>query len=153
MRTKPFVVCPTERGRALNVVGCGITVLASNEQTGSYEITFQAGPEGAGPPLHSHPWDEAFFVVQGQVQFVLDGKALNAVSGTLVHIPADTTHGFQFGPGGGQMLEMTGSGGAATKMFRALDAEVPAGPPDMHFLTDLLARHYVSLHAPDEATT
>jgi hypothetical protein len=41
--------------------------------TGSYEIFRQAGPEGAGPPPHSHPWEEAFYVIAGQVTFGVDG--------------------------------------------------------------------------------
>lgn len=151
MRTEPLVVRPRDRERALNVVGCGITVLASNERTGSYEITFQTGTEGMGPPPHSHPWDEAFFVVEGIVDFTLDGKAVHAEAGTLIHIPAGTRHGFTFGAGGGKMLELTGSGGGATRMFRAVDAEIPPGPPDVDLLVRLLARHQVSVHAPAAA--
>jgi quercetin dioxygenase-like cupin family protein len=148
MHTEPFVVHPQDRERSLSVVGCGVTVLASNEQTGSYEITLQTGPEGMGPPPHSHPWDEAFFVVEGNVHFVLDGQTRLAETGTLIHIPAGIIHAFQFGAGGGKLLEMTGSGGGATKMFRAVDAEVSPGPPDVGFLVQLLARHRVSVHAP-----
>jgi len=33
--------------QALNVVGEQITVLASGDQTGSYEVFHQAGPEGS----------------------------------------------------------------------------------------------------------
>ena len=42
-----------------------ITILADNSQTGSYEVYLHDAPEGAGPPPHSHPWDEAFYVMQG----------------------------------------------------------------------------------------
>ena len=148
MHTEPFVVRPQDRERSLNVLGTGVTVLASNDRTGSYEITFQTGPEGMGPPPHSHPWDEAFFVVEGNVHFVLDGQTQLAETGTLIHIPAGTIHGFQFAAGGGRLLEMTGSGGGATRMFRAVDAEIPPGSPDVGMLVQLLARHHVSVHAP-----
>ena len=151
MRTEPLVVRPQDRERALSVVGCGITVLASNERTGSYEITFQTGAEGMGPPPHNHPWDEAFFVVEGIVHFTLDGKEVHAEAGTLIHIPAGTSHGFAFGAGGGKMLELTGSGGGATRMFKAVDAEIPPGPPDVDLLVRVLARHQVSVHAPAAA--
>jgi hypothetical protein len=50
-----FVVTPETAPAPLNVVGEKITVLASGAQTGSYEIFRQAGPEGSGPPPHSHP--------------------------------------------------------------------------------------------------
>lgn len=149
MQTKPFLVRPQDRERSLNVVGCSVTVLASNDRTGSYEITLQTGPEGMGPPPHSHPWDEAFFVVEGNVHFTLDGRTLLAETGAMIHIPAGTIHGFRFAAGGGEMLEMTGSGGGASRTFRALDAQVPPGPPDVGFLVQLLARHQVRVHAAD----
>ena len=69
MTAQPFVVSPQDRTRSLSVVGEHITVLASAAQTGSYEIFFQAGPEGSGPPPHNHPWDEAFYVLHGEVAF------------------------------------------------------------------------------------
>jgi hypothetical protein len=53
----------------LNVVGEHITLLASAAATGSYEIFLQQGPEGSGPPPHNHPWDEAFYVTKGEIEF------------------------------------------------------------------------------------
>ena len=51
----------------LKIVGEEVIVLASGAQTGSYEIFRQAGPEGSGPPPHRHAWDEAFYVLDGEV--------------------------------------------------------------------------------------
>ena len=73
MSAQSVVVTPEDRPRGLNVVGEQITVLADGATTGSYEIFRQAGPEGAGPPPHSHPWEEAFYVIAGQVTFGVDG--------------------------------------------------------------------------------
>ena len=64
----PFIVTPDRAPRPLNVVGEKITVLASGAQTGGYEIFLQVGSEGSGPPPHSHPWDESFYVLaEGEV--------------------------------------------------------------------------------------
>jgi hypothetical protein len=52
------------------VFGEEITILADHAQTGSYEIYVHDAPEGVGPPPHSHPWDEAFYVIEGKVDFV-----------------------------------------------------------------------------------
>ena len=49
--------------------------------------------------------------------------------GTLVHVPAATMHGFRYGVGGGEMLELTGQGGFATQMFTVINKEIPPGPP------------------------
>src|SRR3546814_14727727 len=103
---EPFVVTPQESSRHLQVVGEEITVLASGGQTGSYEIFHQVGPENSGPPPHSHPWDEAFYVIRGEIAFGIDGREMLAAPGTLVHLPAGTTHWFRFGRDGGEMISM-----------------------------------------------
>ena len=69
MNAKAFVVTPMNRPQELNVVGEHITVLASGVATGGYEIFLQEGPESSGPPPHSHPWDESFYVVKGKIEF------------------------------------------------------------------------------------
>ena len=126
MPTQPVVVTPKDRPQALKVVGEQITVLADGATTGSYEIFRQAGPEGSGPPPHNHPWDEAFYVIAGQVVFGVEGDDdVAAPPGTLVHIPGGSTHWFRFGPGGGEMISITSRAGAAA-FFTDVDREVSA---------------------------
>src|SRR5512143_2817736 len=108
MKPEPFVVSPKAYEPALNVLGVSVTVLASNVQTQGYEITLQSGGEGIGPPPHRHDWDESFFVLRGSVEFSIDGKVDLCSPGMLVHLPAGTVHGYRFGPGGGEMFEITG---------------------------------------------
>ena len=103
--TRHFVLTPDRRARPLSVVGTQVTVLAANTTTRSYGITLQQGDEGTGPPPHSHDWDEAFYVLSGEIRFLCNGEAHLCQPGTLVHIPRGTVHGFQYGKGGGQMLE------------------------------------------------
>jgi len=131
-----LVVTATSSPRPLNVVGEQITVLASGAQTGSYEIFHQAGPEGSGPPPHSHPWDEAFYVVKGEVAFGVGDRELIAQPGTLVHLPAGTTHWFRFGKGGAEMISMTSREGAS-HMFTDFDREISAESPDVGKLIEL----------------
>ena len=129
MTAQPFVVSPQDRTRSLSVVGEHVTVLASAAQTGSYEIFFQAGPEGSGPPPHSHPWDEAFYVLRGEVAFGIDGRESLAVAGTLVQVPGGTTHWFRHGRGGAEMLTLT-SGEGASAFFTDVDCSVSPEDPD-----------------------
>ena len=131
-----FVVSSATSPRPLNIVGEQITVLASGAQTGSYEIFHQAGPEGSGPPPHSHPWDEAFYVVKGEIAFGIEDRELVAQAGTLVHLPAGTTHWFRFGKGGGEMVSMTSREGAS-HMFTDFDREVSSENPDIEKLAEL----------------
>lgn len=145
MSVQPFILRPDQHEPALNVVGTQVTVLASNAVTQSYGITLQQGTEGTGPPPHRHDWDEAFYVLKGEIQFLCDGNVHVCKVGTLVHVPRGTVHGFCYGTGGGQMLEITGAGARAAQMFTAIDKEIHAGPPDIPKLLDVLKHNGVTV--------
>jgi quercetin dioxygenase-like cupin family protein len=136
---------PKDYTRSLDVVGEKITVLASKDATQSYEIFLQAGVEGSGPPPHSHDWDESFYVVKGQVEIKYGDETILATPGTFVHLPSGTVHCFRFGLGGGEMISMTGHNGGASKLFAAIDREVPAGPLDLAKLTSVAKRNGVTI--------
>ena len=147
MKAQPFVVTPKDYEPALNVLGTKVTVLASNAATQAYEITLQKGDEGTGPPPHSHDWDESFYVLNGKIEFICAGKTVMCLPGTLVHVPAGTVHGFRYGAGGGEMLELTSQGGFATQMFTALSKEIPQGPPDIPKVVEVLKQNGVTVEA------
>lgn len=140
MNPQPFVVTPKDYPQPLKVVGERITVLASGEATAGYEIFLQEGPTGSGPPPHSHPWDESFYVARGEVEFGIEQEIFTATPGTLVHLPAGTTHWFRFGQGGGQMVSVTARLGAS-RMFADIDREVSPDWPDLETLVGVGARH------------
>ncbi|NOT42910.1 MAG: cupin domain-containing protein [Alphaproteobacteria bacterium] len=140
MSPKPFVVAPKDYDRPLNLVGEQLTILASGARTGGYEVFLQQGPEGSGPPPHSHPWDESFYVVKGAIDFGIGDESMTATPGTLVHLPAGTTHWFRFAKGGGEMISMT-SREAASHMFTDIAREVAPVNPDLGKLIEVGGRH------------
>ena len=146
MNPKPFIVKPGDRSAALNVIGTKVTVLASEADAQDQQITLQSGPEGMGPPPHSHDWDESFYVTKGQIQFTCGSETTMCTAGTLVHVPAGTVHAFSYGPGGGEMLEITGRRSKAVRMFAALNREIPPGPPDVAKVIHVLGEHGVKVH-------
>ncbi len=147
MSPKPFILKPGDRSAALNVTGTKVTVLASEADAPDQQITLQSGSEGTGPPPHSHDWDESFYVTKGQVQFTCGSETTMCMAGTLVHVPAGTVHAFSYGPGGGEMLEVTGRRSKAVRMFTALDHEIPPGPPDAAKVVQVLGEYGVKVHA------
>jgi len=140
MAVKPFIVTPQEYAPTLNIVGEHVTVLASGEATEGYEIFLQRGPAGSGPPPHSHPWDESFYVVRGPIDFGIGAEAKTALPGTLVHLPAGTVHWFRFGKDGGEMISMTSRLGAS-RMFADMAREVEPVNPDLEKLAEVGGRH------------
>lgn len=139
--TAPFFVRTTDYAQPLNVVGEHITVLASGRRTGSYEIFIQEGPEGSGPIPHTHPWDESFYVIRGEVEFSLGDDAASVASvGTLVHVPAGAKHWFRWRQGGGAMISIT-SGTSASAMFTHIHAEIAPDQPNVERLMAIATRH------------
>src|SRR5215470_12352414 len=143
MGSRLFILKASDRRPALNVIGTTVTVLASESDIQDQQITVQSGDEGTGPPPHSHDWDESFYVTKGQIQFTCGSETTMCTAGTLVHVPAGTVHAFSYGPGGGEMLEVTGRGSKAVRMFTALNREIPPGPPDVAKVIQVVSEHGV----------
>ena len=146
MNSKPFVLRPADRKPALNVIGVQVAVLASGSDIEDQQVTLQWSDEGIGPPPHSHDWDESFYVIKGQVEFTCAGETTNCTAGTLVHVPARTVHSFHGGPGGCEMLEITGKRSNAVPMFAALDREIAPGPLDVAKITQVAGQNGCRLH-------
>ena len=141
MSAKPVVMTPQDRPRALNVVGEQVTVLVDGSTSGNFEIFHQDGPEGSGPPPHNHPWNEAFYVLAGEITFgIEDSGEMIATPGTFVFIPGGSTHWFRFGPGGGKMLNMTPSPGIGAAFVEA-DDRISPDEPNLDVVLEIGAKH------------
>ncbi|MBL8517357.1 MAG: cupin domain-containing protein [Betaproteobacteria bacterium] len=115
-------------GEKLQVLADRIRILVGAEQTGAkYEVFELTGHEGSGPPPHSHPWDEAYFMLDGEVDMFISGTSCRARRGDFLLAPGGATHGFRIVSGSARFLVLTsGSGGG--KFFRAMDSEVGFPP-------------------------
>ena len=63
-------------------------------------LFFSSDEAGAGPVLHTHPYDEVFIVRTGRARFEVDGEIAEAVAGDVLLAPANAPHRFEnLGPG------------------------------------------------------
>nr|WP_311530083.1 cupin domain-containing protein [uncultured Ralstonia sp.] len=147
MKPQPLFVTPQTYAHALNVLGEKITVLADRAATQGYEVFLQHGPEGSGPPPHTHDWDESFYVIDGSVEFTYGGTTSVATAGSFVHVPAGTVHSFRCGPGSADMLSITSHTSQAANLFTTIDREVTTMPPDVSKLVEIGARYGARLDA------
>jgi len=144
---EPFFVAPQSIPAPLNVIGESVTVLAAGERTGSYEIFIQSGPEGVGPPPHTHPWDEAYFVLEGMLEVSANGVAQVLGPGGFVHVPAGCVHAYASKGGPARFLSVTSKPGAA-RFFGEMNRDVATLPPDIPTVLSVAARNHVSIAAP-----
>ena len=52
-------------------------------------------PHTQGPGSHSHPEDDVFYVIEGTMSFLIDGRWQDAPKGSFVLVPAGATHDFE----------------------------------------------------------
>lgn len=72
--------------------------LATGDSTaGAFALVDERARKGEAVPLHRHVEDlEAFYVVEGQVSFFVDGASGRAVgAGSFVYVPPGVVHGFR----------------------------------------------------------
>jgi quercetin dioxygenase-like cupin family protein len=133
-----------DANETMNMLGEQFTVLAAGEETGSYEVFVQVVPPGAGPPLHSHPWDEAFYVLDGELVFSTDEQETDAPVGTFVHFPGDSPHAFASRGGTATILSFTSHPGAAA-FFRESNRIISEYPGYLERFFAVPGRHSVRL--------
>ena len=85
-----------EEGPAYWMVGILWVMLATGEQTGgAYSLMWELCPRGSGPVPHYHDQDEQFFVIDGEITYLVNGEELKAGPGSFVLIPRGTVHSFR----------------------------------------------------------
>ena len=114
--------------------------MATGVQTGN-RLTFieQHMVAGNGPPAHYHPYDEGFYVLEGEITFNVGGATHRAGPGTAIHIPRLVQHSFtveapsrvlNFYPASGFELILFGMGQPATERRVPTKPECPPPPPE-----------------------
>jgi mannose-6-phosphate isomerase-like protein (cupin superfamily) len=70
--------------------------LGAEHTGGKFSLIEELIPAGTATPYHiHHKEDEIFYVLEGEAEFVLDGRLIPAVIGTLVLLPHSIPHGFR----------------------------------------------------------
>ena len=131
-------------GRLLNVLGNHLLVKVSGEQTGGmYELYEQTNPPGAGVPPHVHgAEDETFYVVSGQVRFLVGDQWRDAGPGTTLFAPRNVPHGYQIVGHEPAVLLFIVSPPNLEPMFAELSA-LPPGPPDLAKVGEICGRYHI----------
>jgi len=73
-----------------------LTFLATTEETdGAYFMLEDALPPGAGVPTHiHHDQAETFYIVEGELEMMLDGEVRQATAGDFLHVSKGSPHSF-----------------------------------------------------------
>lgn len=88
---------PPGEGESIWTVGNTFTLKATTESTGGSMLLMEMNvpPRGGPPPHVHHRTDEAFWVLEGEIE-ILDGdRTFVAGAGSFVFVPKGTVHAFK----------------------------------------------------------
>ncbi len=118
-KTQPTLRKPGE-GRTIAVVGDVYRFLATGEDTnGKYALWEAVVPPGGGPPPHVHSREEeGFYILEGEITFLIGEERVVATAGMFANMPVGTPHSFKNESG---------------QLARMLISVAPAGLEQMFF--------------------
>jgi quercetin dioxygenase-like cupin family protein len=126
----------TDRGRKFDVLNILMNFHAFPDETGGkYCLVECLVPPGAGAPPNHHAGEtEAFYILEGEVGFSVDGQDRLARAGDFVPIPDGAVHAFRaVGDGPARLLILNAPGHMHAQFFTGVGRPLPAsqtGLPD-----------------------
>jgi mannose-6-phosphate isomerase-like protein (cupin superfamily) len=110
-----------------------------HDQSESVAIFEDEVPPESGPPPHLHrTQDETHYILEGQFEFLLGERKVNAGAGSVVYVPRTTVHAFtNTGTEKGKILFMEAPAGPLEQFLVEAGEPLsdpstpPEGPPEM----------------------
>lgn len=155
------IVRHREEGASTWFLNSLVTTKAELSETGgAYCLTEHLLTADANPPVHVHrDEEEAFYVLDGEIEFEVDGEVARAVPGTFALAPGGKPHTFRILTPTARMLVIASSpegdtNGGAGAFFKAagMPASAPVLPvpeaPDPVQVTAIAAHHGIEILPP-----
>jgi quercetin dioxygenase-like cupin family protein len=149
-----FSIQPND-GDARWFLGTLATIKIRGDQTGGRLAIFESLlPHEAAPPLHSHPQDETFFVIDGELSVWIDGKPSRCSAGSVVCFPGGTPHTFFVESKAARVLVISTPAGIEQFVLAlsepALERRLPDDDkyPPIDTIKGVFAKHDVAILGP-----
>jgi quercetin dioxygenase-like cupin family protein len=135
-------------GDEMSVLGVGVRFLCHAEQTrNAWSLIETVVPKDAGPPPHDHPWDEAYYVVEGEVSFTL-GARNEVVKADFLYAPAGTLHAFRGTSEHPARMLIFDAPAHAEAFFQEIAREVTELPRDLPKVPEIGSKHRIRFVRP-----
>lgn len=124
------------------VLGETLRPMLTNSMGSAIEIFDTKGPADAGPPSHTHDWEEVYVVLSGELDVTVAGETTRLKPGGFAHVPANTPHEYR-NVTDAHFLTIVTKGNAA-EFFKEVANEVEMTPPDIEGVLRVGASHGIT---------
>ena len=129
-------------GNTLNVLGMPLRFLCDAKDTeGAWSLMEEEIPFGLGPPPHRHDWDEAYYVIEGVLDFEIDGKPVRVEAGDFAYLPRNTVHAFKGASPSPARVLIFAVSVHSSAFFKDVDREIRKVPDDLAKMPEIGRRH------------
>ena len=145
----PATIVKAGERAPLNVLGMPMTMLCEARETGgAWSLFEEEVPIGMGPPPHRHDWDEAYYILEGEVDFEVDGRAVKSRSGDFNYLPRNTVHGFKGTSKKPARVLIFAAPAHGSEFFHELSDEIRSLPEDGAKMPEIGERHGIYFMPP-----
>ena len=152
---KPIHVPPGE-GEMRWVVGDLVTFkISGDDGAGAFTLGEEIIPPQGGPPAHMHTReDETFYVLEGELEFVVGGRTISATAGSVVYGPRGIVHSFRNVGSTPSRMAVIITPAGLEQFFEEVGEPVadpsspPDGLPDIERLVAVAHRYGIEILAP-----
>ncbi|HEY4645483.1 MAG TPA: cupin domain-containing protein [Steroidobacteraceae bacterium] len=129
-------------GNTLNVLSMPLRFLCDAKDTeGAWSLMEEEIPVGLGPPRHRHDWDEAYYVLEGALDFEIDGKPVRLEPGDFAYLPRNTAHAFKGASPSPTRVLIFAAPAHSSAFFEDVNREVRKVPDDLAKVPEIGQRH------------
>ena len=118
-------------GRKMNILGDHHLIKLTGKDTdGKFTVILQDNPPNTQIPMHVHKnEDELYKVIEGEVEFTVDGKTTILNGGDTIFLPRNIPHTWKVIGTNNATVDLIISPSGLETMFEELN-NLPEGPPD-----------------------
>lgn len=119
------------------------TKVSVNDTNGNWLMYEAADTSENGAPLHTHPWEETFYILEGELEVQVGKKTVLATAGSSIYFPENIAHGFKICSPTARLLVILP--GFAEAFYREVGEKITTLPPDLETFQAVCAKHNVRL--------
>ena len=140
----PKIVSASE-GESFQMLSHTFTRKITAEDTLGQWIMYEAmDTAGNGAPLHAHPWEETFYILEGELNIQIGQRTFSATPGTSICFPENVTHSFTVCSEVMRLLVIMPA--FADGFYREMSEKVTTLPPEEEVFRAIAARHNLCLY-------
>lgn len=139
-------------GKQVNILGTAMSIRIHGRDTGGVvsAVVTHDQPGGGPPPHIHHREDETFQVLEGQYEFMVDGKTIVAPTGTTLFAPRGIPHTYRcVGQRTGRLLTVITPAGFEG-FFEEVGALSPQDQQDIPRLTQIAKKYELEILPPPD---